>query len=276
MQMNIWIDVLSKFNVLDAIDILIVTYVIYRLLLLIRGTRAVQLLKGVVVILIATGLSSLFHLQALNWILNKVIQVGLFAIPVVFQPELRRALEQLGRGGLFSINFSHAHKEEYLHTIAEVVKATQVLSKNKIGALIILERNTGLTEYIETGTYLEAIVSSELLINTFIPNTPLHDGAVMIRGKRAIAAGCFLPLTDNRNLDKKLGTRHRAAMGMTEQSDAVAVIVSEETGQVSLAVDGVITRNLSENAMLEMLQTLFINKRNSALNFFNRKEETLK
>jgi diadenylate cyclase len=273
-RMAAWLDVFRHFGVLDAIDIVIVAYVIYRLLILIRGTRAVQLLKGVIVILLATGVSSFLHLQALNWLLNKILTLGLFAIPVVFQPELRRALEQLGRGGFFSFSFSSAGTEELKRMASEIVKASQVMAKTKTGALIVIERNTGLSEYIETGTLIDGKISTELLLNTFIPNTPLHDGAVIVRGDKLVAAGCFLPLTDSRDLDKKLGTRHRAAIGVTEQSDAVAVVVSEETGQVSLAVDGVLTQDLSEVALRDLLDTLLIPKRSSTLKFLSRKAES--
>lgn len=269
-----WLDIMQKFNILDAIDILIVAYVIYRVLLLFRGTRAVQLLKGVIVILLATGLSNLFHLTALNWLLNKILTLGLFAIPVVFQPELRRALEQLGRGGFFTVSFFGQDQDESQVLIVEVVKASQVLSKAKIGALMVIERNTGLSEYIETGTLVQGLVSSQLLINTFIPNTPLHDGAVILKGRNLVSAGCFLPLTDNRNLDKELGTRHRAAIGVTEQSDAVCVVVSEETGKVSVAVDGVLTRDLNENALYALLQTLLTMQRKGKFNFLSRKAES--
>lgn len=273
--MDGWLEAIHKFNVLDAIDILIVAYVLYRLLLLIRGTRAVQLLKGVIVILLATGLSSVFHLTTVNWILSKILTLGLFAIPVVFQPELRRALEQLGRGGFFSISLRNASpSDDSQHLIAEVVKATQVLAKAKIGALIVIERNTGLSEYIETGTLIEGVLSSQLLINTFIPNTPLHDGAVILKGRRLVSAGCFLPLTENRNLDRELGTRHRAALGVTEQSDAVAVVVSEETGKISTAVDGVLTRDLSENALYALLQTLLTPASGKKFPFLGRKAES--
>lgn len=271
--MGAWIGILKKFTVMDGADILIVAYVLFRFLLLIRGTRAVQLLKGVIVILLATAFSSLFQLRALNWLLGHIITVGLFAIPVVFQPELRRALERLGSGGFFAFPFT-AGTGELQQTVLEVVKASQVLAKNRIGALVVIERGTGLTEYIETGTLIEGKVSSELLINTFVPNTPLHDGAVIIRGNRVVAAGCFLPLTENRDLDRKLGTRHRAAIGLTEQSDGLVLVVSEETGQISLAVDGVLTRNLSESALIELLQSLLVTAKSSPLKFFGRKAES--
>lgn len=272
--MDAWLDVLKKFNVLNVIDIFIVSFVLYRLLLLIRGTRAVQLLKGVIVILIATAISSVLHLAALNLLLNKIITIGLFAIPVVFQPELRRALEQLGRGGFFSFSLVSQGAETMQSMTAEIVKATQILSRAKVGALIIVERKTGLTEYIETGTLIQGAVSSELLVNLFVPNTPLHDGAVIVRGDRIVAAGCFLPLTENRGLDKNLGTRHRAAVGITEQSDSIAVVVSEETGSISICTDGALTRNLSEITLLEFLQSLLVPKRNSAFPFLNRKAES--
>lgn len=272
--MGPWLDVLRKFNVLDIIDILIVSFVLYRFLIMIRGTRAVPLLKGVIVILIAYFVSSVLHLQALRSLVHEIITIGVFAIPVVFQPELRRALEQLGRGGFFRFSLTDQGRDNVREMISEVVKASQVLAKNRIGALMALERRTGLTEYTETGTMVEGLASSELLINTFIPNTPLHDGAVVIRGNRMVAAGCFLPLTDDRNLDKKLGTRHRAAIGLTEQSDAVVVVVSEETGQVSVAVDGVLSRNLSESGLTEMLLALMTSKKSNTFHWFGRKAES--
>jgi diadenylate cyclase len=264
------LDVIKKFTIFDGLDILIVTYVLYRMILWIRGTRAVQLLKGVVVILLATGISNVLHLRALNWLLDKTITIGLVAIPVIFQPELRRALEQLGRGSFFSRTSMDQMDADMTNVIGEITKATQILSKNKIGALIVMERETGLNEYMETGIPIDARVSSELLINTFIPNTPLHDGAVMIRKNRIVAASCYLPLSDNRNISKELGTRHRAAIGMSEQSDAVAVVVSEETGYVSLAINGEIMRNLDEKSFREMLLNLFAQPKSSGLSFFRK------
>jgi diadenylate cyclase len=265
-----FLDAISKFTIFDGLDIIIVTYVLYRMILLIRGTRAVQLLKGVIVILLATVISNVLHLRALNWLLDKTLTIGLFAIPVIFQPELRRALEQLGRGSFFARNLNETLDEDMTNVIGEITKATQILSKNKIGALIVIERETGLSEYMETGISTDALVSSELLINTFIPNTPLHDGAVMIRKKRMIAASCYLPLSDNRNISKELGTRHRAAIGMSEQSDAVSIVVSEETGQISLAVNGDIMRNLDEKSFREMLLNLFAQPKSSGLAFFRK------
>jgi len=273
--MAAWIDVFKKFNVLNVIDILLVAFVIYRVLLLIRGTRAIQLLQGVIVILLATALSSFFRLTAMYWLLSKIITLGFIALPIVFQPELRRTLEQLGRGGFFSVSFASADEGQLTYLTNEVVKAVLVLAKNQIGALIVIERNTGLSEYVETGTTIDGRVSSELLINTFIPNTPLHDGAVILHGDKILAAGCFLPLTDSRDLDRKLGTRHRAAIGITEQSDGVSVVVSEETGQISLAVDGVLTRDLDESSLRDLLVSLLIpRKRSSGIRFLGRKADS--
>lgn len=268
--MNQFLNIIKKFTIFDGLDILIVAYVLYRMILLIRGTRAVQLLKGVIIILLATVVSNVLRLHALNWILDKILTIGLFAIPVIFQPELRRALEQLGRGSFFSRNIHESSDIDITDVINEITKAGQILSKNKIGALLVIERETGLSEYIETGILVDARVSSELLINTFIPNTPLHDGAVMVRRNRIIAASCYLPLSDNRNISKELGTRHRAAIGLSEHSDAVVVIVSEETGQISLATNGEIMLNLDEKSFREMLLNLLVQPKTPGLSFFRK------
>lgn len=264
---------LDKFTVFDVIDILIVSYVFYRGILLIRGTRAVQLLKGIIVLLIATGLSGIFHLQALNWLLDRVLEMGLFAVPVVFQPELRRALEQLGRSNLMNLSRRWQHvQEDPTRVIQETVNAAQVFAKNRIGALIVFERETGLNEYIETGIAIRGLISSELLINSFIPNTPLHDGAIIVRGDQVIAASCYLPLSDRSDLAKELGTRHRAAVGITEQSDALVVVVSEETGKISVAETGVLTRGLDEVTLANTLTNGLNRKRRTAgLRFFSRR-----
>ena len=261
----------STLTLFDALDIAIVGIVIYRLIMLIRGTRAVQLLKGIFVILLATGLSHSLNLQALNWLLDKILTIGLFAIPVVFQPELRRALEQLGRGRFFSRTVNVFEEEDTPKMIGELTKATQVLAKNKIGALIVIERDTGLGDYFETGITIGGLVSSELLINIFIPNTPLHDGAVMVQSARVVAASCFLPLSENAGISKELGTRHRAGIGITEQSDAVSVIVSEETGSISIAVNGELTRHLDEQTFREMLTNLLVPQKQGGFTLFQRK-----
>lgn len=266
---------LRKFTLFDVFDILIVSYVFYRVILLIRGTRAVQLLKGIITLLVATGLSRLLHLQALNWLLNEVLTIGLFAIPVIFQPELRRGLEQLGRTNLFHFSNALSHSQDANRTLKELAAATQVFAKNRIGALIVLERDTGLNEYVETGIPIGGIVSKELLINGFIPNTPLHDGAMVVRDDRIIAASCYLPLSDSLALGKELGTRHRAAVGITEHSDALAVVVSEETGKISVAEAGVLYRDLDEAGLMERLTQGMNPSRTGGFRLFPRKEGTV-
>ncbi len=237
----------------DVIDIAIVTYLLYRLIILIRGTRAEQLVKGLIVLLVALVVSGLLGLRTINWFLQGLMTMGLVAIPIVFQPELRRALEHIGRGKIFQRSV-YDHEEEHFHVVLEeLLKAIPVLVKKKIGALIVLERNTGLKEYVETGIRIEGIVSAELLINIFMPRSPLHDGAVIIKGVILAAAGCFLPLTENPNLSKELGTRHRSGLGITEISDAVVIIVSEETGVISLAHEGKLTRYLDEKTLRSTL-----------------------
>lgn len=241
----------------DLIDIAIVSYIFYRLILLIKGTRAEQLVKGLIVLLIALVVSGWLGLETINWLLRGLMTVGLVAIPIVFQPELRKALEQLGRGRLFQRAILEDEEEAFREVLEELLKAIPVLVKKRIGALIVLERETGLKDIIETGIKIEGIVTAELLINIFMPRSPLHDGAVIIRGNIVAAAGCFLPLTENPNLSKELGTRHRAALGITEVSDAVVVVVSEETGVISLAHEGKLTRYLDEKTLRSTLMNFY-------------------
>ncbi|MDD4169564.1 MAG: diadenylate cyclase CdaA [Desulfotomaculaceae bacterium] len=257
-----------KFNLYSVIDIFIVAFIVYKLMLMIKGTKAEQLIKGIAVLLIATALSSMLNLYTMNWILKQAMTALVVALPIVFQPELRRALEKLGRGQFLthrSITPLFQGEVGQVKVIAEITRATTILSKNKIGALIVLGRESGLEEYIDTGLKIDGLVSVEFLINIFIPKTPLHDGAVIIRNDRVAAAACFLPLSENPNLTSDLGTRHRAGIGISEQSDAVAVIVSEETGIISIAVEGVLTRNLDESSLQEKLSMLFSNKSGSTL-----------
>lgn len=251
---------------LDIIDIIIVAYVFYRLILIIRGTRAEQLIKGLVILLLAMIISDKAGLKTLNWILEKVMTVGLIAIPIVFQPELRRALEQLGRGKIFKRSYWSWDPQEFDHFLEELTKAVPALVKKRIGALIIIERDTGLKDWVETGIAVEGMISAELLINIFFPRSPLHDGAVIVRGNQIVAAGCYLPLTDDPYLNKELGARHRAGLGITEQSDAVAVIVSEETGIVSVARNGVLTRYLDEKKLRHILIDLCAPPQSEGLN----------
>ncbi|MCP3776401.1 diadenylate cyclase CdaA [Paenibacillus sp. MZ04-78.2] len=245
-------DWITEIDVKDIIDILIVSYVIYKLILVVRGTRAIQLLKGIFVVVVTWALSSWFNLNTLQWMMNQMFTFGLVGVFIIFQPELRRALEQLGRGKLFS-RTTVEEDTEVNRRINEVLKAVSYMARRKIGALIVFERDTGLTDYIESGIPIESHISSELLINIFVPNTPLHDGAVILRKHQLMAAGCYLPLSENPFISKELGTRHRAAIGMSEVSDAMCVIVSEETGAISLAMNGHILRDVKEDALLAKL-----------------------
>ncbi|HZW83149.1 MAG TPA: diadenylate cyclase CdaA [Candidatus Deferrimicrobium sp.] len=239
---------------ISVVDIAVVAFVLYKLLMLIKGTRAVQLLKGLAVLLIVSNVAQFFDLYTVNWVLEQVWKMLIVALPVVFQPELRRALEQIGRGKFFTNSHRLATKQIRTQIIQEVVRCSQVMAKNRIGALIVFERDTGIQEWIETGIKVDGVVSSEFLINIFVPKAPLHDGAVIITADRVAAAGCFLPLSENPSLAKELGTRHRAAIGISEQSDALALVVSEETGAVSAAKDGLLTRNLDEKALVDLLE----------------------
>ncbi|MBR8661747.1 TIGR00159 family protein [Anoxybacillus sediminis] len=236
-----------------VVDISLVTYVIYKLIMLIRGTRAVQLLKGIMVIIITWLLSKYFQLTTLHWLMSQAFTFGVLAIVIIFQPELRRALEQLGRGRLFSRSSSMQDEETVRQMVQEVCKSVTYLAKRRIGALIVIERETGLNDFVETGIGINGRVSSELLINIFIPNTPLHDGAVIMRRDVILAAACYLPLSENTSISKELGTRHRAAIGVSEVSDGLSIVVSEETGHVSFAMNGEMKRNLTEEQLAECL-----------------------
>ncbi|MGX6446405.1 diadenylate cyclase CdaA [Neobacillus sp. K501] len=234
------------------VDILLVWYVIYKLINLIKGTKAVQLLKGIFVILLARVVSEFFGLKTLSWIMQQTINWGFLAIIIIFQPELRRALEQLGRGRFFSRS-SGQDDDEQEKTVEAIIKATDYMAKRRIGALISIERETGMSDYIETGIPLDAKVSSELLINIFIPNTPLHDGAVIIQKNNVAAAACYLPLSESPFISKELGTRHRAALGISEVTDSITVVVSEETGNISLTKNGELHRNLTLEGFKELI-----------------------
>ncbi len=237
------------------IDISVVAYVIYKLILLVKETRAWQLIKGILLIVAAAKISEILGLKTISFILSNTIQYIAIALVVLFQPELRRGLEQIGRSN-FKNFLGLDEEDKVLQTTAaieEIVKTASELSRTFTGALIVIEGDTRVGEIINTGIQLDSNVSSELLINIFTPNTPLHDGAVIIRSNKIKAAACFLPLTDNQNLSKDLGTRHRAALGITEVSDSVAVVVSEESGKVSFALNGGLTRNLTSDTLRKAL-----------------------
>lgn len=246
-------DVLINMQLKDIIDILIVSYIFYNLYLLIKETRAEQLMKGILVLLAITRIAEVLELQLLSWLLTHTIQAGMFALLIVFQPELRRILEYLGQTKFLSTSITNSYTNNDTF-ILELVEGMMSLSRQKIGALIILERKTGINEIIQTGTKIDGELTRQLLINIFIPNTPLHDGAVVVRKNKIAAAGCFLPLTENKFLNQELGTRHRAALGISERSDCISLVVSEETGHISIAQNGKLYKDLKEDTLKSLLK----------------------
>lgn len=253
-------NIVTSIGLNDILDIFIVAFIFYKILEFIKETRAQQLIKGLLVLVVAFFLSDLFNLYALNWLLRGTMTVGAIALVVVFQPELRRALEYVGRSKIVKAPFGQLDKEKAKAITDEFVKAVSACSSTKTGALIILERETSLTEIAESGTEINADISAQLLLNIFYEGAPLHDGAVIIRGDRIYAASCVLPLTNNKDLNKSLGTRHRAGIGVTEHSDAIALIVSEETGIISMAVDGKLTRFLDAKKIEKTLLNLYLSE----------------
>lgn len=236
----------------DMVDILIVAIVIYNIIKHFRNTRAAQLLKGIAIIFGLTYIAEWLQLNVISFILENTMQVGFIALIIIFQPELRRGLEHMGRskfGKWFSVE-----KEEVPDVVGEVCKAADNMKKSKTGALVVFERETILDDFLTGGTIIGATVSAELIENIFVPNTPLHDGAVIIRDDKIYKASCVLPLSGNKNLSTELGTRHRAALGITEQTDCVCLVVSEETGKISVMESGNMVRNLSVNSLYQLLQ----------------------
>jgi len=245
----------SPWNIFRSLlDIAIVAYIFYRILGLIKGTRAEQLLKGLFILLIFSVVVSYLQLDMVTWILEKLWIIFAITLPIVFQPELRRILEQLGRGKFFVSTSSIDKMDAYHVVINEIANAVKVLALNRTGALIVIARETGIEEYLDSGTRMDSLVSAGLLINIFVPNTPLHDGAVVIKEGRIQNAACFLPLSSNPAIDGQLGTRHRAGLGISEVSDALSVIVSEETGGISVAREGRLTRYLDEHSLKDILE----------------------
>jgi diadenylate cyclase len=251
-------EILSNIRIIDLLDIAIVAYVFYKFLMLVRETRAEQLIKGIVVLLIASKVSEWSKLYMIHYILQNTLTIGVVALLIVFQPELRRALEYIGRSKLFTQSVSDVIQEEATIMINEIAEAVANMSRNKIGALIVIEREIGLNDIIETGTMIDSRVASQLIMNIFTPKTPLHDGAIVIRKDRIMAASCLLPLSKNPKLNKDLGTRHRASLGIIENSDAVVIVVSEETGIISLAIDGQLKRYLDIVTMKSMLTDVLV------------------
>jgi diadenylate cyclase len=250
-------EIFSNVRIMDVIDIGIVAFVFYKILMLIKETRAEQLIKGLIILLVMLKLSEWAKLYVVHYILMNTMTLGVVALLIVFQPELRRALEYIGRSKFLSKSMESTD-EGFNSMVSNLVNAVISLSREKIGALIVIERETGLNEIIQTGVKIDGQISSGLLINVFIPNTPLHDGAVIIRRDRLMAAGCFLPLSETKSISKELGTRHRAAIGIAEQSDAIVVIVSEETGTISVAMNGKLTRHLDANGLTTVIRNGFM------------------
>ncbi|MDU7890229.1 MAG: diadenylate cyclase CdaA [Finegoldia magna] len=262
-------NMINTLRFLDIIDIAIVAVCIYKLYMMIKETRAEQLVKGLVIIFIFVKISDSLKLYTVNWVLENMMTALAIMIIVVFQPELRKILETIGRSNILTKSFADIRGEKVDKCVEEIVHAVFSLSRQRIGALIIFERSTGLGDVVETGTVLNSAISSELLINIFIPNTPLHDGAVVIKNDTIKAAACFLPLSTEQSISKELGTRHRAAIGMSKKSDCLALIVSEETGGISIDEHGKINRYVDEPTLTKILTKLY-NDQDSYI--FNRKE----
>ena len=248
---------LEQLNWMSALDILVVALMFYVLLVIVRGTQAVNLLRGLIVlVMLVVVFSGIFQLSAVSWLLRATLPALLLAIPVIFQPEIRRALTSLGRAGKW-ISF-RGHKEQVLVVIDCIVNASDRLVQNRHGGLIVIEREVGLQEYIDTGVFMDATPSAELIVQIFHKDTPLHDGAVILRGDQIVAAACVLPLsTDTRMAERRYGLRHRAASGVTESSDAVAVVISEETGSISVAYNGRMIRRLTPKRLSNILAAFY-------------------
>ncbi len=250
--------ILMSIKTTDIIDIVVVAYLLYRLLGFIKETRAQQLFRGILLIVAFFLISEIFNLSLLNWLFTRLITVGLIAVVILFQPEIRRGLEQIGRRGVFSRQFRDIGKEEIYATVHRIVDAVDDFSSTHTGALMAIERETMLNDIAETGVIVDAEISVRLLGNLFYEGSPLHDGAVIIRGDRVYAASCVLPLTERQNIGKNLGTRHRAALGLSEVSDAFIIVVSEETGAISVAQNGEFRRFLDLKTLEKMLLDIYI------------------
>lgn len=251
-----WSSFLTWHNIVNLLDILVVWFVFYELIMLLRGTKAVQLLRGIIVIVLVKIIAVYVGFGTVSWLMDQVINWGVIAMIIIFQPEIRRGLEHLGRGSVFVRNRQVNEAEKQM--IAALDKAIQYMSKRRIGALMTIQMDTGLEDYIETGIELDAKITGELLINIFIPNTPLHDGAVIIRNNKVAVAAAYLPLSDSNLIPKELGTRHRAAVGISEVTDALTIVISEETGEVSITKNNELLRNMDQNDYLKFLNNELI------------------
>ena len=267
----VW-NVFNRPTVADLLDIFIVAYLLYKLLMLTKETRASAVLKGFVMLIAVSWISDLLGLTALSWVLQNVVSNGAVVLVILFQPELRKALEQIGRGAIRE----RAAGGESARIVSEITHCMLNLSRRRVGALIVIEQRIGLKDVIETGTSLQSEISSALLENIFEPNTPLHDGAVVIRGDRIMAAACILTLSEGKGISRELGTRHRAAIGITETTDAIALIVSEETGIISMAREGRLTRHLDRAGLEQVLTALYQPKETGPLSSLMEKTKRRK
>lgn len=262
----------AQVRIEDIIDIVIIAFFLYKLIMLTRETRAFQLLKGIAFLFVAAIVSDVLQLQTLSWVLNAVLASGIVVLVVLFQPELRRALEHIGRGKIFNNGLIQGFKPEENEIVGEMQLAIMNLAKRRVGALIVIEQRTGLGDIIATGTRIDGVISAPLIENIFEPNTPLHDGAVIIRDGVITAAACFLPLAEDIAVARELGTRHRAALGVSSISDSVTIVVSEETGVISFAREGKLVRYIDQKALHDLLESIFVGKEASgALNIFKRR-----
>ncbi len=264
--------ILMSIRISDVIDIAIVSYLIYKVLEFIRETRAQQLLRGVLLLVVVFFASDFLNLNVLNWVLKSVLTMGLFAVVVIFQPELRRGLEKVGHKLLFANQFRDYENESAMEVVAEIVDAVEGFSSSRTGALIAIEKDTMLNDHIDRGAEIDAKISARLLGNLFYEGSPLHDGAVIIRGTRILAASCVLPLTERADIGRNLGTRHRAAVGLSEVSDALVIVVSEESGAISVAENGKLKKFLDGKTLEKMLLEIYMPaekaSRNILLRFF--------
>lgn len=248
------LEMVKLIRVADIVDILIIAFLIYQLFRFIRRSRTGQVAKAILIIVVAMSLANLFNLGIVSYFLNYVMELGIIALVIIFQPEIRRFLERMGSGRIKELFVSEGHSDETENAINETVEAYVSMSRDKVGALMVFERKTMLDDVLKTGTDLDAKISSELLKNIFWNKAPLHDGAVIVRNGRIVGAGCMLPMSGNINLSRELGMRHRAAIGISENSDAVVAIISEETGSISVAIDGMLKRHLAPETLERLLK----------------------
>lgn len=259
-----------QFKILDAVDIILLTFIIYELIKLTRKTRAIQVLKGVGVFVLFAGVCDLIGLTSISWLLTQFISIAAIVLVILFQPELRRAFEKVGTGRILDIGFTEGNEDE-IAMVDELQRAVLNLSMHKVGALIVFEKKTGLRDIMESGTEIDAKITSQLVENIFFKNSPLHDGAMIIRKGKIAAAGCFLPMSNNNSIDAELGTRHRAALGVSEISDCTVIIVSEETGVISAASEGMLTRYIDSKALKKLLDGLMLHTEGSVMKKIRKK-----